>query len=197
MKSPLDFLKKAKKNEILAFTVFVCIGIFVGYYFIFLSPVTAKLSSLLQDVSRLQHKLDKAELSINNVPRMKKELEGLREKAEFYSRKLPKEEEFPAILESLSEMARSTGVKITKILPLKGAGTISEDKLGREIYSQQEILINAQCGYHQLGTFIAELENAERFMDVSDIKIEAGKLNPKRHNVQLTVKTFILKSEAE
>ena len=191
----LDFLKKAKKSEIRVFTVLVCMIIVVGYYFIFLSPVTSKLPFLFRETSRMQNLINKAELSINSMPKIKKEIEGLKSKETLYSSNLPKEEEFPAILESLSNMAKSTKVKITKILPMKESRGFSEEEAASDIYRQQAILINAQCGYHQLGEFIAELEGAERFMEVSDIRIEAGLVNLKRHSVQLIVKTFILKGQ--
>lgn len=186
-------MKKAKKNEIIIYTVAASCIVFVGYYFLFLSPVISRFLSVFRKVATVQSKLNEAELSINRMPKIKEEIEELRNKADFYSNKLPKEEEFPVVLESLSDMAKNADVKITKILPVKSSTTFSEGNIQSDIYDQKEISIDAQCGYHQLGEFIAELENAERFMEVSDIKIETGKANPKRHNVQLTVKTFILK----
>lgn len=189
----LDFLKKIKKREIIVFAIVACIVVFAGYYRFFLSPVISKALSVFREASKLQSRLDKAELSINRRSTLRSEIEELKSKANLYSHKLPKEEEFPAVLESLSAMALNSGVKITKILPLKKS--IPEDSSHAGIYSQQEISITAQCGYNQLGMFIAELENTERFMEVSDIRIEAGRMNPKKHNVQLVVKTFILKGE--
>ncbi len=189
----LDFLKKAKKSEIMGLTVVICGLIIGGYHFLFLSPVVSRLSFLFRETSRIQNRINKAEISIDSAPRIKKEIKELKAKEVFYSNKLPREKEFPAILEDLSGMARSSGVKITKILPMKDSRVSSEEDTGSGIYSQKAILINAQCGYHQLGAFIAELEGAERFMEVSDIRVEAGRINPKRHNVQLIVKTFILK----
>ncbi len=191
----LDFLKKAKKQDVMVLGIAVCLFVFIGYYFFFLSPVITKFLSVFRDVSRVQSRIDKAELSISRTHVIKKEIDELKAKADFYSNKLPKEEEFPEVLENLSEMARNTGVKITKIIPVKETEGSFEASPNADIYSQQRILIDAQCGYHQLGTFIAELENAERFMEVSDIQISSTTLNPKRHNVQLVVKTFILKGE--
>jgi type IV pilus assembly protein PilO len=193
----LDFLKKAKKSELLAFTVMVCVIILIGYYFLFLAPVVSKLPSLFRESSELQTKISKAELSMNSIPRMKREIEELKSRETLYGTKLPKEEEFPAVLENLSSMARNSGVRITKIMPKKDTQAGSQAAPESEIYRQQAILIDAQCGYHQLGTFIAELESAERFMEISDIKIESGKANPKKHNVQLIVKTFILKGDVQ
>jgi len=189
----LEFLQKAKKSEIMAATAVVSALICVGYYFFFLAPVASRFAALFRETSKIQSMIDKAELSINNLSKLKAEIETLESRESFYSSKLPREEEFPAILESLSDMARNNRVKITKILPMKEPDTFSGENAVSDIYSEKTIAINAQSGYHQLGMFIAELEGAKRFMEVSDIKIEAGRLNPKRHNVQLTVKAFILK----
>lgn len=191
----LDFLKKVKKQEIMVFAIAVCLLVLVGYYLLFLSPVISKFLSVFREVSRIESRLDKAELSIERMPVSKKEIGELKAKADFYGSKLPKEKEFPEVLEGLSDMAKSAGVKITKIIPVKKSRGDFEKSAHSDIYSQQGILINAQCGYHQLGAFISEIESAERFMEVSDIKIEAGKVNPKRHNVQLAVNTFLLKGE--
>jgi len=191
----LDFLKKAKKQEIMAIAIALCFFAFIGYYFFFLSPVITKFLAVFRDVSRTQGRIDKAELSIGRMPVIKREIDELKAKADFYSNMLPKEEEFPEVLENLSTMARNTGVKITKIIPVKETQNRFEANPHPDIYSQQRILINAQCGYHQLATFIAEMESAERFMEVSDIQVSSTTLNPKRHNVQLIVKTFILKGE--
>ena len=191
----LNFLKNAKKNELTIYIIAACCIVFIGYYFLFLSPAISRFLSVFREVAKIQTRLNEAELSIKRMPKIKKEIDQLRDKANFYSNKLPKEEEFPAVLEGLSVMARNSDVKITKILPLRSSTVFSEEKIPSAVYDEKEISIDAQCGYHQLGEFIAELEKAERFMEVSDIEIEAGKANSKRHNVQLTVKTFILKGE--
>ena len=191
----LDFLKKAKKNGLAAiFIIGGCI-IFVVYYLIFLSPVISRFLILHRDCSSMQSKLDSATLSINRTPQIKREIDGLQAKKDKYKNKLPKEEEFPLVLENLSSMAKNAGVKITKILPSKGYLSSAGSDMHSDIYNQREISITAQCGYHQLGAFISALEGAERFMTVSDILIEANKANPKRHNVQLVVRTYILKGE--
>ncbi|MFH0839947.1 MAG: type 4a pilus biogenesis protein PilO [Candidatus Omnitrophota bacterium] len=192
----MDFLKKAKKNEILAFTGLICAVILVGYFLLFLNPMLSKLFDVSRKVAKLQSDLSIAELSIDSMPKMKKEIADLKNKALSYINKLPKEDELPALLESLSMMAQGADVKITKIVPIKDTEVAKDAKNPKaSIYEEKGILVHAQCGYHQLGTFIAQLENAERFMDISDITIESIKTAPKRHNVQLIVKTFVLKDK--
>ena len=194
----LDFLKKAKKNEILALTALIGAIILVGYFLLFLNPMLSKLFDLSRKVSKLESDINIADLAIGSAPKLEKEIEDLKSKAMSYSNKLPREEELPALLENLSTMAQNTDIKITKIFPTKDAETAADPKAAKSgIYQEKGISINAQCGYHQLGTFISEMEGAERFMEISDITIESVKTTPKRHNVQLIVKTFVLKDKAK
>jgi len=196
VKMQLDFLKKAKKNEIIAFTGLICAVILVGYFFLFLNPITSKLVDLSRKLSKLQSDLAIADLAIGSMPKLEKEVGELKNRTISYSNRLPKEEEFPALLESLSTMAQNTDVKITKIVPIKDTEAAPVEKASPPgIYQEKGILINAQCGYHQLGMFISELESAERFMEIFDITIESVKMMPRRHNVQLIVKTFVLKDK--
>ncbi len=192
----LDFLRKAKKNEILALTALIGAIILVGYFLLFLNPMLSKLSDLSRKVSKLQSDLNIADLSIGGMPKLEKEIMELKSKAMDYINKLPKEEELPALLENLSTMAQNTDIKITKISPIKDTEAATDPKTAKSIiYQEKGISINAQCGYHQLGTFISEMEDAERFMEIFDITVESVKTTPKRHNVQLIVKTFILKDK--
>ena len=71
----LNFLKKAKKNQMMAFTAVVCAVILTGYFFFFLKPITSKLTFLFQEVSGLRTNLDMAEISINSMPKLKREIE--------------------------------------------------------------------------------------------------------------------------
>ncbi len=70
----LSFLKKVKKKQIMTFMVVACFFILVGYSFIFLKPVISKLTFLFQNVSELRIRLGTAEISINSMPKLKREI---------------------------------------------------------------------------------------------------------------------------
>src|SRR3990167_4526325 len=134
----LDFLKKAKKNEILALTGIICAIILVGYFLLFLNPMLSKLFDLSRKVSKLESDINIADLAIGSVPKLEKEIEDLKSKAMSYSNKLPREEELPALLENLSTMAQNTDIKITKILPTKDAETAADPKAAKSgIYQEK------------------------------------------------------------
>ena len=101
---------------------------------------------------------------------------------------LPAEQEIPKLLEDLSDMAKRANVKILGITPMAS----KQEAQPAEIYQEIPILINAKSGYHELGKFLSDLENAGRFMKVADIKIKENKVSPKKHDVELLVLTYKL-----
>ncbi|MCX5680091.1 MAG: type 4a pilus biogenesis protein PilO, partial [Candidatus Omnitrophica bacterium] len=54
------------------------------------------------------------------------------------------------------------------------------------------ILINARSGYHELGKLLSNMENADRFMKVSDIQIKSNSQLPRKHEVEILVLTYVL-----
>ena len=69
------------------------------------------------------------------------------------------------------------------------------DQKKAKAYQEIPIMISARSGYHELGSFISKLENADRFMEVSDIKLKANSANFRKHNVELIVSTYLLVNE--
>ncbi|NQS99786.1 MAG: type 4a pilus biogenesis protein PilO, partial [Candidatus Omnitrophica bacterium] len=61
-----------------------------------------------------------------------------------------------------------------------------------QIYYGVPILVKAECRYHQLGRFLNELERADRFMKISDIKIKARPDRPETLYIQLIIVTYVM-----
>ena len=92
-------------------------------------------------------------------------------------------------------MYKRQDIKIVGIVP--AMSYLKDDKSVKksQIYREIPILITAKSGYHELGSFLNNLENADRFMKVVDIDIKANKTSPKKHDVELMVCTYILLAE--
>lgn len=161
------------------------IGLYLG---LFLRPKLKQVSLLLPAVSRLQAKVRATEKDWANRNSFKQQISRLNEKIDYYEKKLPGEKEIPAILEYLSEAAKRLNVRLTEIKPIEQ----SENKHRGEIYYSVPILLKAECGYHQIGRFINELERADRFMKISDIKIEAGPTQGNTLSIELITVTYVM-----
>jgi len=186
----LDFknLSKEKKQWLFLISLGILV-VFVLYINFLLKPTIAGLKDVSPKVSKLAFEIQRVEDWTKKKPRMQRELTKLRSEISRYEGMLPSEKEIPALLEELSQMARESHVKIIGIRP--GKNVASEP--GKESFYQEiPISIKAKSGYHQLGVFISKLEGADRLFAVRDIKIKSNIQTPKKHDVSLTVSSFLL-----
>jgi type IV pilus assembly protein PilO len=183
---------KNKHTQTLLLIVFVFFAAAAAYlYFIFV-PQALKAFTLFGDVGKVKSELNSAHLIAADMGKLKNDLQKNSEKVESYEKKLPVEQEIPALLENLSNMARDSNIKIVGIVPAMPSSKDDKSAKSSPIYREIPILITAKSGYHELGHFLNRLENAGRFMKVVDIKIRANKASPKKHDVEIMVCTYIL-----
>jgi type IV pilus assembly protein PilO len=155
-------------------------------------PQVVNVFKLSEDVGKMKSELKSARLVITDKGKLENDLREHSEKVESYEKKLPAEQEIPALLENLSNMAKDSNIKIVGIVPAMSYFKDDKSVKKNPIYREIPILITAKSGYHELGNFLNRLENAGRFMKVVDIDIKANKTNPKKHDVELMVCTYIL-----
>jgi len=183
----IDFDKN--KKQILIFAGLVAILVLILYVNFILTPQVMRVVNVIVKMNKMGFELKSAKEEIVKIPKYKSDIEAFKEKVENYEKMLPAEQEIPSLLESLSSMAKSSGVRIESIMPI----VKKDDKnSSSQVYQEIPILITGKSGYHELGNFVSKLEGGERFMKIVDINIKAGKLTPKRHDVEILVLTYIL-----
>lgn len=191
---PIDLKKDETKTKILI--IVVSAFLLVMYFNFFLMPQITRLTGVLSGMGTTSRDLRIAQADISKIDEFKANIEAYKEKVEYYEKRLPAEQEMPSILADLSNMAKSSNIKILSITPIPVNPPLKEAPIPKaRIYQERPILINAKSGYHELGQFLSNLENADRFMKVVDIDVKANKVTPKKHDVELIVSTFILLSE--
>ena len=194
IKLPIDLNKDEKKTRILI--IAVSAFLLVMHFNFFLGPQITRLTGVLSRMGTTNRDLRIAKTDISKIDEFKANIEAYREKVEYYEKRLPTEQEIPSILADLSNMAKSSNIKILSITPIPVSAPFKEAKETKgRIYQERPILINAKSGYHELGQFLSNLENADRFMKIVDIDVKANKVTPKKHDVELIVSTFILLNE--
>lgn len=191
MRNPLagikdkDSARKAGLFVLLAFAV-LCDILF------FLRPQVSGSFKAVQRAGTAASDLERVRDAVSKTGLYEKTITSYGEKIDRYEKMLPAEKEIPALLEDLSAMARDSNIKILGITPVVAAPEKNNRPRAAGIYQEIPILINAKSGYHELGDFINNLENARRFMKVIDIGIRANKGTPEKHDVELIVMTYIL-----
>jgi Tfp pilus assembly protein PilO len=102
------------------------------------------------------------------------------------------EGQLPWLLQEISDIANKFEVKITQIKP------------SQDVKSQEEIIapvklfplfitLDLSCGYHSLGSFINELENANRFIAIKDMRISRSSSDYLHQSITLVLKTYVKK----
>ena len=189
-----DFLKDPKKKIIAGIFAVLMIALF--YYNLFFKNQFAQIKKMSPQIQDLKRKIQAAERELLNLPIYKKQYEDMKDKIEICRKKLPYEKDIPNLLEHLSKTAKATGVKILAIEPVNPDVKIKQEAQEKGgLYLEMPIKIDARAGYHQLGIFINKLENSERFMKVTDLRIEKEGSNAKMHDVSLVISTFVLLQE--
>ena len=122
---------------------------------------------------------------------------SLKNKPRHCRQRLSREKEIPLLLENLSNIARSSGVKIQSITPLSRSQAYKNDNhdKGETVYQEVPIAITAASGYHELGDFVSTLESDKRFMQVSDIKVKASRSMPAKHDIEFLVHVYTFKGD--
>jgi len=165
-----------------------------AYVFFLLLPTLKALAGLIPKVTgrRTEIKNVRSDLPREDTFRVKQKRQC--DRLTGYEMKLSREKELPLLLEGLSSMAKKSRVKILGIRPLKSRLTKRKKDTAKEkIYRELPIEIRAESGYHQLGAFINMLETDRRYMQVSDIKIQANSSGSKWHKVEFVVCAYTFK----
>ena len=190
IKFPIDL--KDNKPQALAFLTLIASIIFLLDIALILKPQITCLTDSLSKSGKMSADSKSARINIASIDKYKSDIASSKGKVDKYEKMLPAEQEIPSLLENLSEMAKEANIKILGITPVKLANLNQEKKAQNQIYQEIPILISAKSGYHELGAFLAKLENSDRFMKVVDIKIKSNKITPKKHDIELIVCTYIL-----
>jgi type IV pilus assembly protein PilO len=155
-----------------------------------LVPKFGSLSKASRIVNDLNNKIEQLNVSVKRQTTMNEKLTELRKEYDGYSKRLPKEKEIPAFLEGVSAIAETSRMKILSLTP-SGLKAVESDGKEVEYYREMPILLTAKSGYHQLGQFISNLERGERFINVSNLRIQYDSSHPRMHNIRMELGTYV------
>ncbi len=99
------------------------------------------------------------------------------------------EQSLPNLWQSISDIADRNSVKILQMRPVKG----KEEVVASAKCVNYTVVLDLSCGYHNLGAFLGELENADQFIAVQDIKIKGVSNDYFHQDVNVVLKTYARK----
>ena len=125
------------------------------------------------------------------INQLRKNLQEARVQLNSLSLRVRPIQEVPAILSTISSIAKEYGVIIDQLVPEKSQQedlTVAAD--GK--YYALPILIKAHCGYHMFGHFLNKLENGDMYFILKDFIIQNDEKDTNTHLFSLTIKLILV-----
>ena len=163
----LDWLNAQTLKSKLAILVASVLIISGVYWYFFWSPNNQELQSVRKTLGNKRSKLNELKKVEASMPEFVAEAERLEK--EFYrvSLELPKEEEIPALIESVYSAISAAGLEPKKFVPKK--------QIKKEIYAEIPIEMSVRGGYFELANFFDRISRLPRIVNVRDLSLKRSK----------------------
>lgn len=169
--------KKQTVGFTLAYVIIILLLVFL------VKGKAVSLRAISMELSKKRVLVEEAKELINGAERYRQEIVQLEKRIKAYEAKLPEQREVPQLFRELDEMAGQSQIKIISV----GSEEFEERQHHRRYWRG----LGLEGGYHELGRFINKLESLDRFIKVDDIEIISDPENLLKHNIKLTVSTFV------
>jgi type IV pilus assembly protein PilO len=125
-----------------------------------------RLNALKADYETKSTELARARATVADLPRFEAEYEVLHQRWALAAELLPPDKQLPTLLRKITLAAQQTGVQFVSFRP---AAIRAE-----QYYSEVPLQLSVYGGYHQVGSFLAELANLRRIITVSNVRMRTN-----------------------
>ena len=125
-----------------------------------------KIEALKADFEKKQTDLARARATVADLPRFEAEYEQLHQRWAEAAELLPADRQMAALLRKITLAAQETGCQFVVFRP---TGQKSET-----YYTEMPLNLQVNGGYHQVGSFLAELANMRRIITVANLKLKTN-----------------------
>lgn len=144
-------------------------GLGAGYYFFIFSEQEVAYKRQKKTFLALRKKRLKHEIIARNRGIFKKEVGRLRRRLTAARKLLPNQKEISALLRSIDDTARSSGLQMISFRPRK------ESREG--VYARLPMALVVRGSFFELMRFFDKVRQMKRIVSVSGLTLNAGKLN--------------------
>ena len=158
-----------EQTQITKLAIFVGLVVIISgvYWYFFWSPNDAELTKLNSTLQTKRKKLTELENIEKDLPKFIAENERLEKEFKVASLKLPKEEELPALINSVYSDISASGLE-----PVVFAPKVHTQK---EIYAEIPIEMKVKGNYFELANFFDRISRLPRIVNVRDLNLKRSK----------------------
>jgi len=141
------------------------VGVFFGTHLVpfGFQNSNERIAVLKGEYEKKSTELARARASVADLPRFEAEYEQLTQRWELASELLPTDKQTAALLRKITLAGQQSGVSFVMFKP---NGTNP-----KEYHTELPVQISVTGGYHQVGSFLAELANMRRIVTVSNLRL--------------------------
>jgi type IV pilus assembly protein PilO len=125
-----------------------------------------EITVLKADYEKKSTELARARATVADLPRFEAEYEQLHDRWAMAAELLPADRQLPALLRRITLSAQQTGVQFVSFRP-------SSNKI-EEYLTEVPLELSVNGGYHQVGSFMAELANMRRIITVANVRLKSN-----------------------
>jgi len=153
------------------YKILLCLGLFlllVGpfVYFSFL-PKINNINVLKKEHSTLETRLASAKAKANQLKVYQDKLKDAEMEFKIVTKKLPEKKEIPALLSSISQSGRDSGLEFLLFQP--------EAEQNKDFYAEIPVSIKITGNYHNVVLFFDKVARLSRIVNIDDIKMASTK----------------------
>lgn len=127
--------------------------------------LSAEKQKLEGEYEQLSSDLSNARQSLNNLAEVERQYQIISSRWEVASDLLPEQKEVAALLRKVTLAGQQSGVEFALFKPL--------DRIPGEIYTENPVEVKVTGGYHEVGSFLAEVANLDRIINVTGLTLVA------------------------
>jgi type IV pilus assembly protein PilO len=128
-------------------------------------PLAEEKGQLEQEYRQLSSDLSKARQTLNNREEVERQYEVITSRWEVAHKLLPEDREVAALLRKVTLVGQQSGVEFELFRP--------KAQIPGEIYAENPVDVSVTGGYHQVGSFLAEVANLDRIINVGNLNLES------------------------
>lgn len=145
------------------------VGLGVGgflYFKFFWLPVAGRIQTARASVEEVEGKINKAKAQAARLPQIEREIVILQQQATDAERRLPKNKDVPAIIDTIASLARKHKLSLTSFAPGSQAA--------KNYFIEVPYAIVGKATFHDLGRFFSALALEERIFNVRGVTFLGG-----------------------
>jgi type IV pilus assembly protein PilO len=123
-----------------------------------------EIVALKADYTKKSNELMKAQQLVNRLPELKKEFALLNQRWEVAQELLPSQKEVASLLRKVTIAGQEAGVKFLLFKP----GTANP----QTYFTENPVQVSVTGGFHRAGTFLSEIAEMSRLVNVSQLKLK-------------------------